>query len=1252
MKKILLTLAATVFLVLAATYTFDSGYRRTLRLTEPAGPHTQRDNMLSSLNVTAITQDSLRRIWIGTSAGINVYDGETFIQFFHDTRDTTALPDDYVNVLHTSRDGHLWVGTQNGLARHEGGSRFHRFSLPAAEDCITAIADADTEAGTPAQAVVVRNRSHYFLVADNGQVTPLSDDRARQIMHNDREATPSVTDADTLVLNKPRDIIQALYRDRDDNLWVGYHNAGFQVISDNIRRYAHANNNALARATEGRDVTCLSTVGRHILAGTTLRLYVYDTATDRWRQYFYRDLFSDPTATALGIDAPRQELRAVVPLDDRRCWLIGNRRVLSCTLGEASLTAGGQESALHTPHGTLGSGARIGDRLYVSSDCGALLCYSFAAERPDSIAVPGEWYDDETQLMALEGHRLLLFMRNMHVTVYDTARHTFTPLRISGDLPYGNVDPAFARIDSHGTVWLGTKRSGLYHLDLHSHRATRMTSVSDVHVQGLVEDSLHQLWVTTIKDAVCYRPSTGEVLMNSLVSSSQNDWNRQFFDNALCIAPDGHVVLGSSDGCLFLSPDTETTAGHPGLYIYALETRDADRRTFNINAPLTDGSRYTLPYDRSDVTFRFYSPDYGGRPSLMYECMLEGYDKTWQPTTYRHEVRYARLPAGHYTFRLRLVASKDGRTLATRTIGLTVRRAPWLSAAAWMFYAAILLLALYWTNTLYLRLRTGRLRLEQEQRTNEMNMSFFANISHEFRNPITIIAGPLMQLLADETLPRHARATLDRICLSVNRMLRLIDQMLDFNQLETDALRLKVCPVDAATEVERLATTFADSARVRGIGLDTKITVDDCPAWMDSDKLEKILSNLFTNALKHTPTGGRIVITATTENNQNAGTADTAAGRRLVISVYNSGSHIAADKMTDVFKRYYQLADTACGHHYGWGTGIGLYYVKRLATLHHGDVTVDNVERDGVAGVEFRVTLPVCREAYADSETTAEAHGVMQLPVGQHAVGESSDDNIPNTANGQEPTEKRRILIVDDDTDVAQYIRSIFADTYDVHNRYSAEAALADIDSLHPDIVLSDVVMGEMSGYELCRRLKDNLSTSHIPVVLITAKSEMKEQIDGLRMGAVAYVTKPFDPFYLRALVESQLSAVKSLRRQLGESTDTQAVADVMAERDREFMDELYASMEKRSTEMDLNVATVCRDMLISQTKFNYKVKQLTGDTPGAFFRKYKLNKAAALLREGRLNVAEVAAVTGFGTPSHFSVAFKRQFGVSPSEYK
>ena len=201
------------------------------------------------------------------------------------------------------------------------------------------------------------------------------------------------------------------------------------------------------------------------------------------------------------------------------------------------------------------------------------------------------------------------------------------------------------------------------------------------------------------------------------------------------------------------------------------------------------------------------------------------------------------------------------------------------------------------------------------------------------------------------------------------------------------------------------------------------------------------------------------------------------------------------------------------------------------------------------------------------------------------------------------------------------------------------------------DIILSDIIMGEMSGYDFCRTLKADLMWSHIPVVLITAKSNMDEQISGLRLGAVAYVTKPFDPLFLRALVESQLGNIESLRHRLGDSTSTDDVAGEMSEQDRRFMDELYSIMERRSSELELSVSTVCHDMLISQSKFNYKVKELTGDTPGTFFRKYRLNKAARLLRQGNLNVSEVATITGFGSAAHFCVAFKKQFGVAPSDY-
>ena len=361
--------------------------------------------------------------------------------------------------------------------------------------------------------------------------------------------------------------------------------------------------------------------------------------------------------------------------------------------------------------------------------------------------------------------------------------------------------------------------------------------------------------------------------------------------------------------------------------------------------------------------------------------------------------------------------------------------------------------------------------------------------------------------------------------------------------------------------------------------------------------------------------------------------------------------------MQDVFKRYYQLADTQNPNLYGWGTGIGLYYVKRLVELHHGSITVKNVhavsETSAEAslrnGVEFCFCLPMDRSIYNKVEIAEQEKRVMQIPL-------SADCSMEAKPEEKKKMNRPKILVVDDDVDVAQYLRHIFASDYEVVNRYSAEEALADLEEVKPDLILSDIIMDKMSGYEFCRVLKNDLMFSHIPVILITAMSKMSEQIEGLKLGAVAYVTKPFDPAYLKALVVSQLQNMQTLRQRLGESTETQTlsekVADTLSEQDRKFMDELYQLMEKHSKEQDLSVSTMCKDMLISPAKFNYKVKELTGETPGTFFRKYKLNRAAVLLREGKLNVSEIAVLTGFSTAAHFSVAFKKQFGVSPSEYQ
>lgn len=1241
-KKVAFAVIALTFVSLLGLYLLDPNRRETVRILEPQNKLCSKDYMLSSLNVTSIAQDNRKLIWIGTSAGINVYNGKDYLQFFHDSHDSTALPDDYINTLYRDHKGRMWVGTQNGLARYEGGYRFKRIPLPANHENIVSIKE-----------------NKQGIVVSTVKKTPQFD-------------IPHIS----YILKKPQELISTTFKDAGGNLWVGFRNAGYQVISNNMMLYALANQNSLAEKTKNMDITCLQTVGQHILAGTTLRLFTFDNQNQHYDYTYYQDIFHDKHATPQG-------LINIVTVDDRNICLIGNHEMVCAQVAHGKL----QLTSRTTPLPQLGAGTLSGKDVYASCQAPYIIRYRYGSKKTEFIPIQLPWYDEGTQLTTLSNGKILLFMKDMHIAILSPESKLCRELTLQGIEDTHNTDPAFARQDSHGNVWLGTKRSGLYRLNIAQGKVERMNFINDVHIQALLEDPRGQIWITTLKDAICYQPTTGAVLMNSLVSSSQNEWSRQYFDNAICLSPDGNIILGSSDGCIFLPPalgdkdliankqgtgkqqatyDNHTSL-EKGLCIYHVDVKKQDGEKLTINnydtfdnlgnGAQTKASRhYTFAHDENDLTFYFFYPNYSHRSSMRYQYILEGYNKQWNEPTYEHEANFANLSPGEYTFRLRLISSPHLPAIEERSIRITIQPALWASSAAWFFYIVAIILLLYYINSLYLRIRTNKLRLlqeqherEREQRTNEMNMSFFANISHEFRNPITIIAGPLLSLKADKSLPQHVQTSLNHVCMSVNRMLRLIDQMLDFNQLEMDALRLKVSEMDITQALSDLLIGFEESTHVRHIQLTADIPHEPTNVWIDGDKFEKIMSNLLTNALKHTPENGLIRITAHTDKKEEKNKAN-----YLKVSVYNSGSHIDEDKLQDVFKRYYQLAKTQSEHHYGWGTGIGLYYVKRLIGLHHGEIEVSNQEE----GVEFSFILPIDKDIYKQGELTQEEAKVMQIPIDSSSIHteQKTEKESQKESFGQEESHKPiKILVVDDDIDVAQYIRSIFAEDYCVENRYSAEEALADMEHINPDIILSDIIMGKMSGYDFCKTLKSNILFSHIPVILITAKSNMDEQIAGLRLGAVAYITKPFDPFYLRAAVEAQLTNMKTLRQRLGENTKTEAltedVSNALSGQDRKFMDELYLLMEKRAAEMELNVGIIAHDLLISQSKFTYKLKELTGDTPGIFFRKYKLNKAAQLLREGKYNVSEIATMTGFGTAAHFSVAFKKQFGVSPSEY-
>lgn len=793
--------------------------------------------------------------------------------------------------------------------------------------------------------------------------------------------------------------------------------------------------------------------------------------------------------------------------------------------------------------------------------------------------------------------------------------------------------------DSKGDVWIGTVSNGLLRYDLKKNEMTRIVGLSCSDVGSIEEDQQGNLWISTMKGLNRLDRRTGRITSLYKADGICGD---EFCDRASCQLPNGSLVFGSTDGITVFNPaDIDT--------LHQIPIRFCDLKIHNqlvrpsedgpIKAMLDSCQEVRLSQSENSFSISFTALDFGEYERVHYYYKMEGVDNDWRDAGNTHTASYANLPSGHYTLRVRTTdIASDNPNSKERTLKIVVKPSKAYSWWAWLIYISVAAALAYYLYRNAKRVvaarraaRQAQMEKEQELRTNQMNMSFFANIAHEFRTPLTMISGPVGQLAKSDNLNSEDKGLLNIAQRSIQRMFKLVNQLMDFNKLENDTLRLCVEQTDVVKALNNICDIFEFNAKEKGIVISRFGMEDTLMAWTDSDKLEKILSNLLSNALKFTPHGGRIDVSLDVIDNQ------------VKVCVADTGKGIPENQQENIFKRYYQL-DNQTKAVVNWGTGIGLYYSRRLAELHHGTLTAAN-RKEGTGAV-FTLVYPMNEMAYTEEERRP-LEGETQiataavLPVETYEDG-PTDDNRPT------------ILIVDDDTEIINYMRMLFTRDYRLITCLDADTALEELRAAEPNLVLSDVAMPGKDGYQLCKEIKQDIQLCHIPVILVTAKITAENQVEGLNVGADAYVTKPFEPAVLSALIQSQLKNRERVRRLLIKSTTTEdeRVEDALSKQDRHFMEELYKLMEEELANPELDVTRITKLLLISRTKLYYKIKGLTGETPSNFFRTYKLNRAAELLKSGKYTVSEIADKCGFSTQSHFSVVFKKQFGVTPSEYR
>ncbi|MDR2131034.1 MAG: response regulator [Odoribacteraceae bacterium] len=791
--------------------------------------------------------------------------------------------------------------------------------------------------------------------------------------------------------------------------------------------------------------------------------------------------------------------------------------------------------------------------------------------------------------------------------------------------------------DSRGRIWIATGRNGLLRFDA----GTRTTRHYHQGNCGIESDNTCALAET----------SSGKILVGSETGISVVDVDRMSAVNYNTY--NGFPLVSMQNGCIYRSEAGELFMGGMNGIAWCRESdldiqRSSPRVRFTRLAvndqPVTPGDRtgildVALPYvaeislahDQASVDISFCPDDWINFNPAAYHYKLAGNDDRWHDLSPGNTISYANLPSGHHEL---IVEEKQGEEAASRVV-LRINVSPpyYASPPAYLVY----ILLIVGITALVIRYMDSRRLLvlerkekERKERVTQWKLTFFTNISHEFRTPLTLILGQLdlvMQSLPPGPAYRRAIASVRR---NAERLKLLIDELIDFRKQEQGFLKIKVRRQDIVPLLEETLASFRAYAEARGIALLLEAPPGETPLYIDAGQLQKVFYNLLSNAFKHTGQGGRVAVTVTP------------APDRVAITVADTGSGIDKALFTTIFQRFYHHDENEADT----GKGIGLAIAKAIVELHEGTIRVDS---EVGAGATFTVELPTGRERLEGKEKIvfAEDDPPAPPPILPRHLPASDETSPPAPADG------KRVLLVEDDEELRALLAGIFSRTYRVEQAANGEEGLLKAGQLQPDLVISDIMMPGLTGYELCERIKGNFETCHIPVILLTSLVSTEQNIEGLERGADDYVHKPFHLDLLLTRCSNLLKNREILQHKFrsGQFTSTKSITTNAM--DEQFIAKILRLIEENMGSPSLNVAFLCREAILSRTALFAKIKAITGQTPNDLIAATRLCRAAALLeQQPALPVTEVAERCGFNSIQYFGKAFKARFNATPSAYR
>ncbi len=853
--------------------------------------------------------------------------------------------------------------------------------------------------------------------------------------------------------------------------------------------------------------------------------------------------------------------------------------------------------------------------------------------------------DDQGRIWVATSNGLMIFDPNA-VADYHYTYHKYSKIR--GDrTSLGNNSVQYIYKDRSGQMWVGTFGGGLNKVIQGKDKDENITfevfttenGLSNDVVLGITGDQQNNIWIATEGGLSRFNPAD-KTFKNY---DAYDGLPKAGFSEASCFtAEDGKLYFGCKDGYISFDPRNITNRkvrakmALTNIQLYyknILPGVEGSPLKYAIN----ETRELILKHDQNVISIDYAALDYRAFNKITYAYKLEGFDQIWHHVNDQRKATYTNIPPGEYTFKVKATNADLFTETPEKTLQIIVKPPFYLTYWAYFLYLVLAATIVVISRRIIITMIRLRNKVLVEQKLTEVKLSFFTNISHELRTPLTLIVSPLEEISRNESLSVKGKEYLNIVNRNANRMIRFINQLLDFRKIQSGKMQLNIAEVDLLALVQDICSHFAGMAADNGIHFTVSSSSEQILAWVDEEKIDIIVYNLLSNAFKFTPPNKSISVDLNYVEGVN----------NIELKITDQGKGVSADQLEEIFEIYYE--GNMPGEKHLKGTGIGLALARDLATSHHGKLWA---QRNSFGGMTFVLELKSGKAHFSPAEVKfGYGSGVAEF-ISTEAPETTVALPVKNTRDVNSP----QVLIVEDNPELRNFLAVKLDGIYHIRSAADGREGLNAAIDLLPDLIISDVMMPDMDGIQMLDQLKNDIRTSHIPIILLTAKSSVESQIEGLRYGADLYITKPFHTDYLLASIENLISSRKKLFEQLSGALDKKIMhlgpeEIVITSKDETFLKETIKVVEEGMTDPEFNIEDVATAIGMGRTTFYKKLKSLTSLSPVELVRDMRLKRSKQLLDGGAQNVSEIGYLVGFNSLPYFSTCFKEKYKMSPSAY-